>query len=69
MEIKNSFWIVDGKNKIVYDNEQEAVKMLKSKMKSNEKCALKMFTFTTAGDVEFKQVSWEDIAKQLIKGE
>ena len=69
LEIKDTFWIVEGESRTIFDNEKEAIQQLKIDIKDKKKSILQMFTFKEDGEVEFKQVSWENIAQQLIMGE
>ena len=69
MEIKGKFWVLDesGKRKIIND-EKEAIASLKDLMKKDKEPSLLEMEFK-GEQIEYRQVSWEKIARGLIKNE
>lgn len=70
IRIKKQFWILErDSERIIFDNETEAINELKKDIKQDKKSLVKMFLFVDNEQIEVKQVSWEQIAKQILKGD
>ena len=65
--VKDKFWVLEeGDNRELINDEKEAINSLKKLMKENKEPALLEMEFKDKGQIEYRQVSWEKIAKELI---